>query len=98
MAEIKISYLAKPMGQIGDRPQKIDRDESCVFTCSDPGTLEIEFVDGSPTDSGATKFGRSGTFVAHRSGKFKFACTFTKPDGTKIHLDPHIGGEIEIGL
>src|SRR5262245_16205199 len=101
MAEIKISYGAQPPGQVGPRPQKVNKGETCRFTCTDPGTLEIEFINGSPT--GATKFKRGDSFVAEKSGRFRFKCTLTGPDGVKVVVgdptDPNSGGggEIEVG-
>ena len=103
MAEIKISYAATPAGQVGPRPQKIHKGESCSFTCTDPGTLDIEFISGSPTNTNATKFKKGDTFVAEKSGRFRFKCTLTGPDGSKVVVgdptDPNsgAGGEIEVG-
>jgi hypothetical protein len=93
MAEIKISY---PGGQVGQRPQKIAKGDSCRFTCTDPGTLEIEFVNGSPTNT--TKFKKDESFVAENTGRFRFKCTLTPPGGgpPKV-LDPGVGGEIDVG-
>jgi hypothetical protein len=102
MAEIKLSYLAQSKGLIGPSPQKINKNESCVFTCEDSGSFEVEFVNGSPTNDDTTKFNKKGPgFVAHKSGRFKFQCTFISPDGKKVVVgapgDPTPGGEIEIG-
>jgi hypothetical protein len=103
MTEIKISYSATPKGQIGPRPQKIALNESCRFTCADPGTLTIEFVNGSPVTN-ATKINKDENFVAAKSGHFKFKCILTPPGGSPITIgdpnDPNsaAGGEIEIGL
>ena len=84
MAEIKLSYSAHPMGLIGTSPQPIKRNEPCQFSCQDPGTFEVEFVNGSPSDDNVTKFNKDTGFVAHKPGRFKFQCTFFTPDGTKI--------------
>ena len=105
MAEIKLSYLKQPMGLQGPSPQKINKNESCVFTCDDPGlgSFEVEFVNGSPSNDNSTKFNKqSPRFVSsHKHGHFKFQCTFIQPDGTKVTVgapgDPTPGGELEIG-
>ena len=102
MTEIKLSYSTEPMGLIGPRPQAIKKNESCVFMCDDPGSFEIEFVNGSPANDNATKFSKGSGFVAYKAGRFKFQCTFIRPDGTTITVgaqsDSTPGGEIEIGL
>jgi plastocyanin len=96
MAEIKISYTAVPPGQVGPRPQKVKRGDACRFTSTDPGTLEVEFTNGSPTNT--TKFKKDESFVAETPGRFRFKCTLTPPGGgTPRVLDPNVGGEIDVG-
>jgi hypothetical protein len=92
MAEIKISY---PAGQVGPRPQKVKLNESCRFTCTDPGTLEVEFTNGSPTNK--KTFKKDESFVAKNPGRFLFKCTLTPPNGPPQVLDPSVGGEIDVG-
>jgi hypothetical protein len=96
MAEIKISYTAVPPGQVGLRPQKIKQGDSCRFTCGDAGTLEVEFTNGSPTN--IMKFKKDQSFVAEKTGRFKFKCTLTPAGGGPPRvLDPSVGGEIDVG-
>ncbi len=102
--EIKLSYSSQPKGLQGPSPQQIHKNESCVFTCDDPGSFEVEFLNGSPSSDTSTKFNKqSPRFVPiQKHGHFKFQCTFIRPDGTKVVVgapsDPAPGGEIEIGL
>jgi hypothetical protein len=102
MAEIKISYSATPKGQVGPRPQRVKANEKCRFTCTDPGSLTMEFTNGSPMENG-TKIGKDQDFVASKSGLFKFRCVLTPPGGRPIVLgdpnDPNSvsGGELLVG-
>src|ERR1051326_2602254 len=99
MAEIRISY---PEGQLGPRPQAIKLNERCRVTCSQPGTVTIEFTQDSPF--GAAIVHGNMDVVAKKPGKFKFKCTLTPPGGQPIVLgdanDPKSGpgGELEIGI
>src|SRR5260370_27226558 len=102
MTEIKISYSAVPKGQIGTRPQKIALNESCRVTSADPGTLTIEFINGSPVNN-RTKINCDEVFIAEKAGRFRFKCILTPPGGQPIVLgdsnDPNAtpGGEIDVG-
>jgi hypothetical protein len=102
MTEIRISYSAAPRGQVGPRPQPIKLNEVCRFTCAEPGSLTLEFLDESPLGYQKT-IEKDVDFVPVKAGRFKFKCILTPPGGKPIvlgdPLDPaaEIGGEIEVG-
>ena len=86
---IKISYSQNPPGQVGTKPRKIKKLSSFRITTDDPGLFSIEFTNGSPLASGATKPAPNTDLVAANTGRFPFKCTL---NGVVIPA----GGEVEV--
>ena len=90
----EILEIKYPNGLVGPGPRKIAHGGTFRFTCSDPGTVELEFKGKSPLADGKLIVGPDTDFTAATPGNYHFDCTLITPAGETLKLKG--GGELEI--